>query len=112
MARIIHQPFTAGDDAPRSEALPRLGVLSVLKSTPPRPTGRKPPCARRFAALVTNPGEQCGLAQSRLSVMVASIQDWGDRLPMGLRTLTRIVFSACDYDSENSHWFRSSSYNS
>ncbi len=70
LARIFHQLSAAAGDAPahsgsrRNGSLPssfsRLGVLDVLRSTAPRPSGRKPRYARHLAALATEPGEICG----------------------------------------------------
>ncbi len=62
LARISHQLPAAADDAPPPAAFSRLGVLEVLASTPPRPSGRKHHWARHLAALVTEPGEIWGLA--------------------------------------------------
>jgi hypothetical protein len=61
-ARISHQLSTAGDDAQHPAVLSHLRVLNVPQSTPPRPEIRKPSCAQRLNALVTKPGEICGLA--------------------------------------------------
>ncbi len=61
LARKPHQLSTAAGDAPHSAVLSRLGVLDVLSSTPPRPSGRNPHCARHLATLATKPGEIPGL---------------------------------------------------
>jgi len=60
-ARISHHVATAAHDMPQSAAFSRLGVLDVLSSTTPRPSGRKHRWARHLAALATKPGEKCGL---------------------------------------------------
>ena len=61
LAHISHQLSTAASDVPHSAVLSRLGVLDVLSSAPPRPSGRNPHCARHLAALATKPGEISGL---------------------------------------------------
>jgi hypothetical protein len=43
--------------APHPAVFSRLGVLDVLSSTAPRPSGRKPHWARHLAALATKPSE-------------------------------------------------------
>ena len=62
LARISHQLSTAASDAQRPAAVARLGVLDVMRSTTPRPSGRNPHRARYLAALAMKPGEICGLA--------------------------------------------------
>jgi hypothetical protein len=57
LARIIHEVSAAADDAPHPAVFARLGVLQVLSSTRPRPSGRKPHWARHLAALATKPYE-------------------------------------------------------
>ena len=58
---MIHQPPTADGEALHSAVFSRLGVLNGLSSTPARLSGRKLHCAQHLAALMTNPGESCGL---------------------------------------------------
>jgi len=76
-ARISHQLSAAADDALHPAVLSHIGVLTssrkrrgasreavpanVPSSTLPRPSDRKPNCARRLAGLTTKPGEKCGL---------------------------------------------------
>jgi hypothetical protein len=49
-----------------------FGVLDVLSSTTPRPSGRKPHWARHLATLATKAGEKCGLDDSlRPEIVVA-----------------------------------------
>jgi len=62
LTRISHQLPAAVGDAPHPAAFSRLGVLDVLSSTPPRPSGRNQRWARHLAALATIPGEIYGLA--------------------------------------------------
>ncbi len=71
LARVSHQLSAAASDASHPAVLSRLGVLDVLSSTPPRPSGRKPHWARRLAVLATKPGEICGLA--RISHRVSAV---------------------------------------
>jgi hypothetical protein len=66
LARISHQLPAAGDDAPHPAVFSRLGVLDVLQVRAPRPSGRKPHCARHLAALATKAGEICGLGDCDL----------------------------------------------
>ena len=67
LARIFHPVSTAASDAPRPAAFSPLGVLDVLSSTTPRPSGRKPHWARHLAGLAKKPGEKRGLVQLRTS---------------------------------------------
>jgi len=60
-ARISHQLPTAAGDAQHPAVFSRLGVLDVLSSTPPRPSGRQPHWAQHLATLATKPGEISGL---------------------------------------------------
>ena len=61
LACISHQLPAAGADAPHPAVFSRLGVLDVPQVRAPRPSGRKPHCARCIAALATKPGEICRL---------------------------------------------------
>ena len=61
LARISHQLSAAASDTPHPAVFSRLGVLDVLSSTTPRPSGRKPRWARHLAALATKDGEKCEL---------------------------------------------------
>jgi len=61
LVRKSHQLSAAAADAPRPAVFSRLGVLDVLQVRAPRPSGRKPHCARHLGALATKPGEICGL---------------------------------------------------
>jgi hypothetical protein len=56
-------------DAPHPAGFSRFGVLDVLSSTTPRPSGRKPRWARPLTALAMKPGEKC-----RLELVVPSMQ--------------------------------------
>jgi tetratricopeptide (TPR) repeat protein len=62
LARISHQLSAAVGDVPHPSVFSRLGVLDVPQVRAPRPSGRKPHCARHLAGLATKPGEICGLA--------------------------------------------------
>jgi len=62
LARTSHRLPATAADAPHPAGFSRFGVLDVLSSTTPRPSGRKPGWARHLAALATKPGEKCGLA--------------------------------------------------
>jgi hypothetical protein len=62
LARTSHQLSAAAGGAPHPAVFSRLGVLGVLSSTTPRPSGRKPHWARHLAILATKAGEKCGLA--------------------------------------------------
>ncbi len=55
LARVTHEVSTAADDASRPAVFARLGMLDVLSSTPPRPSGRKPHCALHLVVLATLP---------------------------------------------------------
>jgi len=67
LARISHRLSAAASEAPHPAVFSRLGVLDVLSSTTPRPSGRKLPWARRLAALATKAGEKCGLRRTHNS---------------------------------------------
>jgi len=67
LARISHQLPATAADAPYPAGFSRIGVLDVLSSTTPRPSGRKPSWAQHLAALATKPGEKCGLARTEAS---------------------------------------------
>ena len=54
---ISHQLPAAGADALHPAVFSRLGVLDVPQVRAPRPSGRKPHCARHLGALATKPGE-------------------------------------------------------
>ena len=88
LARTLHQYSAARPDAPHPAPFSPLGVLSVLSSTPPRPSGRKRPWARHLEPFAANTGEESGLARlshyfSRGQVGVAAAGS-GDRLePQG-----------------------------
>ncbi len=60
-ARISHHVATAARDMPQSAAFSRLGVLDVLSSTTPRPSGRKRNISRHLTGLATRRGEKGGL---------------------------------------------------
>ena len=61
LARISHHVATAARDMPQSAAFSRLGVLDVLSSTTPRPSGRKRNISRHLTGLATRRGEKGGL---------------------------------------------------
>jgi len=63
--RISHQLPATAVDAPHPAGFSRIGVLDVLSSTTPRPSGRKPSRAQHLVALATKPGENCGLGIRR-----------------------------------------------
>jgi flavin-dependent dehydrogenase len=65
LARISHQLPATAVDAPHPARFSRIGVLDVLSSTTPRPSGRKPSRAQHLVALATKPGENCGLGIRR-----------------------------------------------
>ena len=58
LARTSHQLSAAAGDAQHPAVFSRLGVLDVLSSTPPRPSGRNPHWAQHLAALAKKPGEK------------------------------------------------------
>jgi len=61
LTRTSHQlPATAGD-ALHPAGFSRIGVLDVLSSTTPRPSGRKLRWAQHLTDLATKAGEKCGL---------------------------------------------------
>jgi len=64
LARTSHHLATAALDMPRSATFSRIGLLDVLRSTPPRPSGRKHPISRHLAGLATRRGEKYGLDRS------------------------------------------------
>ena len=66
LAGISHQLPAAAGDAPHPEVFSRFGVLDVLSSTTPRPSGRKPHWARHLADLATKADEKRRLAGSLL----------------------------------------------
>ena len=76
LARTSHQLSAAvggaqahsanGGAGPYSAAFSHLGVLKVLLSAPPRPSGRKNHWAQHLTDLATKPGEKCGLATGQL----------------------------------------------
>ncbi len=61
LARTSHQLSAAADDAQCPAMFSRIGMLDGLRSTTPRPSGRKLHWTRHFAALATKAGEICGL---------------------------------------------------
>jgi Fe-S-cluster-containing dehydrogenase component/DMSO reductase anchor subunit len=61
LTRNSHQLSAAASDAPHPAEFSRLGVLDVLSSTAPLPSGRKHRWPRHLAALATKAGEKCGL---------------------------------------------------
>jgi len=61
LARSSHHLATAARDMPRSVAFSRIGLLDVLSSTPPRPSGRKHHISQHLARLATRRGEKSGL---------------------------------------------------
>ena len=61
LARLSHHIATAARDMPQSAAFSRLGVLDVLSSTTPRPSGRKRNISRHLTGLATRRGEKGGL---------------------------------------------------
>ncbi len=61
LACISHQLPATAVDAPHPAGFSRFGVLDVLSSTTPRPSGRKPRWARHLVALATKPSEKCRL---------------------------------------------------
>jgi len=63
---ISHQLSAAGAVAPRPMVFSLLGVLDVPQVRAPRPSGRKPHCARHLGALATKPGEICRFVPSTL----------------------------------------------
>jgi len=70
LARTSHQLPAAVGDAPHPAVFSRFGVLDVLSSTTPRPSGRKPHWARHVADLATKAGEKCGLVITGLAILV------------------------------------------
>ena len=60
LARISHHLATTAGDMPQSATFSRFGVLDVLSSTTPRPSGRKRHISRHLAGLATRRGEICG----------------------------------------------------
>ncbi len=65
LAHTSHQLSATVVDAPHPAALSHLGVLTVLSSTPPRPSDRKLHWAQHLNGLATKPGEKCGLVPVR-----------------------------------------------
>jgi len=63
LARTSHQLPAAAGDAPHPTGFSHFGVLDVLSSTTPRPSGRKHHWARHLADLATKVGEKCGLVR-------------------------------------------------
>jgi len=63
LARISHHLATTAHDMPQSAAFSRFGVLDVLSSTTPRPSGRKRHISRHLAGLATRRGEIFGLGE-------------------------------------------------
>ena len=61
LACISHHVATVARDMPQSAAFSRFGVLDVLLSTTPRPSGRKRHISRHLAGLATRRGEKCRL---------------------------------------------------
>ena len=64
LAHTSHQLSATVVDAPHPAALSHLGVLTVLSSTPPRPSDRKLHWAQHFDTLATKTGEKYGLVNS------------------------------------------------
>jgi len=62
LSRISHQLSAADSDAPHPAEFSHLGVLDVLSSTTPRPSGRKHRWARHLAALAMKADEKRGLS--------------------------------------------------
>jgi len=61
LTRISHHVATTARDMPQSAAFSPIGVLDVLSSTPPRPSGRERHISRHLADLATRRGEIWGL---------------------------------------------------
>ena len=74
-----HQLSAAAGDAPHPAEFSRLGVLDVLSSTTPRPSGRKRRWARHLADLATKTGEKCRLGARRFRL--TSLRSGGIRAP-------------------------------
>jgi hypothetical protein len=70
LARMIHEVSTADDDAPHPAVCARLGVLHVLMSTRPRPSGRKPHWPRHLAQVEASPCIAKRLAEPRITFQV------------------------------------------
>ena len=63
LAHISHQASTAAADTGMSTALRSVGLLDVVSTTPPGPSGRAPCIHARLHRLATNLGEKCGLVR-------------------------------------------------
>jgi len=61
LARISHQLSAAAGNLQQSAAFAPVGVLHVLSSTRPRPSGRKHHISQQLPALATKAGEICRL---------------------------------------------------
>ena len=60
-ACVSHNVAAADRDMPQSAAFSPIGVLDVLSSTTPHPSGRKRNISRHLAGLATRRGEKCRL---------------------------------------------------
>jgi len=67
LARISHHLATANRDLLRSAEFPPIGLLDILLSMPPRPSGRECHNSQHLSALATRRGEKCGLVALLLS---------------------------------------------
>ncbi len=73
MACTSHRLSAAASDAPHPAVFSHFGVLDVLSSTTPRPSGRKPNWARHLADLATKTGEKCRLVRHRRLAFTAAV---------------------------------------
>jgi septal ring factor EnvC (AmiA/AmiB activator) len=64
-----------------STAFRSVGLLDVVSTTPPGPSGRAPCIHARLHPLATNPGEKCGLTRRILSAFLAAVVSLGILLP-------------------------------
>ena len=68
LARISHQASTATAHWHTLPGFPSVGLLSVVSTTPARPSVGKASHTAPLSRLATNPGEKCGLARLLCSV--------------------------------------------
>ena len=82
LAGISHHLAITARDMPQSAAFSRFGVLDVLLSTTPLPSGRKRHISRHLADLATRCGEKCRLVAdvSRLQRMHVETGGFGRAL--------------------------------